>query len=99
MCICVISSVNTKSSILSDLWVGYVTCCSKPIASIVSIKIEASVSFSSFTCRLKSPAIILLLCFVRTGGNHSVILSRNVVLVIGCHVEYGGLYITTTVIM
>ena len=62
-------------------------CCCRPMASIVSMKIEASMLFSLLTCRLKSPASIMLLWFVKTSVSHLVILNRNIALVIGCFVE------------
>ena len=80
-------SVKMRSSILPDLCVGVHTSCCRPIASIVLMNVLASVSRSSFTCRLKSPARMILLYFGSMFDSHSVMLSRNIALVTGCWFE------------
>ena len=75
------TSVKMRSSVFPHLWVRNLTCCSRPIASMVLLKMTVSLEDRSSMWMLKSPSIILFLCLDNTFVRYSVIVSINMELI------------------
>ena len=74
--------MNIKSSVLPWLRVGLVTCCLKPKACIVLLKIMVFVSVRYSTSILKSPSMVVLCCSGILSVKRSIRLSINIALIV-----------------
>ena len=64
------------------LWVGEVTCCLRPNACMVSLKMCESALERSSTCMFRSPSITVLLYLPILSTRRSVMSSMNTALLV-----------------
>ena len=76
------TSPYTRSRTWLYLWVGDVTCCLRPNACLVSLKMCEYALVGSSTCMFRSPSITMLFYLPILSTRRYVMSSMNTVLVV-----------------